>query len=75
MSDDSKKGIVVKSLKRAEEVLASGKLSLPLRVIPSYVLEKDRNRVAHTVEEFTEIVRWALDRSPIREALLISLGN
>ena|SRR3989344_2244656 len=67
---ERKDGVVIKSLDEAREVLKSGKINFPFNVIPSYVLEKDRNIPVWTEEEFDEVIRKALEISPIRQAFL-----
>lgn len=67
------KRVEVETLWQAREALNSGAIRIPLQVIPSYVLERDRQNFVKTENEFDDVVRKALDISPIAHALLVNL--
>src|SRR3989344_6033868 len=67
------KSVEVETLWEAREALNSGKIRIPLQVIPSYVLERDRQNFVRNEAEFDDVIRKALNISPIAHALLVNL--
>ena len=67
------KSVEIETLWQARQALDSGAIRIPFQVIPSYVLEKDRQNFVKTEEEFDYVVQKALDKSPIAHAILVNL--